>query len=144
MFLHLSVILSGGGGVSASVHAGIHTPRANTPLPSACWDTQCPVHAGIDMATAVDGTHPTGMHSFYRPQRSWGKVIFSEVCVKNSIHRGACMHGVRGRYYKIRSMSGRYTFYWNAFFFYTVYGQVVYKITCPHSFLPAATKLWPR
>ena len=28
-----------------------------------CWDTQCPVHAGINMATAVDGTHPTGMHS---------------------------------------------------------------------------------
>ena len=43
---------------------GIHTPRANTPrLPGACWNTQCPVHAGIDMATAADGTHPTGMHS---------------------------------------------------------------------------------
>ena len=27
----------------------------------------------------------------YRPQRSWGKVIFSEVCVNNSVHRGACM-----------------------------------------------------
>ena len=25
---------------------------------------------------------------FYRPQRSWGKVIFSEACVKNSVHRG--------------------------------------------------------
>ena len=24
----------------------------------------------------------------YRPQRSWGKVIFSEVCVKNSVHGG--------------------------------------------------------
>ena len=24
----------------------------------------------------------------YYPQRSWGKVIFSEVCVKNSVHRG--------------------------------------------------------
>ena len=24
----------------------------------------------------------------YRPQRSWGKVIFSEACVKNSVHRG--------------------------------------------------------
>ena len=42
---------------------------------SACWDTPpawavhagihptCPVHAGIDMATAADGAHPTGMHS---------------------------------------------------------------------------------
>ena len=33
----------------------------------------------------------------YRPQRSWGKVIFSEACVKNSVHRRACMAGgVRG------------------------------------------------
>ena len=24
----------------------------------------------------------------YRPQRSWGKVIFSEACVENSVHRG--------------------------------------------------------
>ena len=29
------------------------------------------------------------MHShYYRPQRSWGKVIFPEACVKNSVHRG--------------------------------------------------------
>ena len=26
----------------------------------------------------------------YRPQRSWGKVIFSEACVKNSVHGGGC------------------------------------------------------
>ena len=99
----------------------------------------------------------------YRSQRSWGKVIFSEACVKNSAHRGGMrgrgvvhgggayivggmhgrghawqggmcggghtwqgggMHGrggrawqggVRGRYYEIRSMSGRYASYWNAF-----------------------------
>ena len=25
---------------------------------------------------------------FYCPQRSWGKVIFSEACVKNSVHKG--------------------------------------------------------
>ena len=86
----------------------------------------------------------------YRPQRSWGKVIFSEACVKNSVHRkgggvrgrkgmcggggmcgrgrswGVCMvggvrgggcawqgRGVRG----IRSMSGLYASYWNAFLF---------------------------
>ena len=40
-------------------------------------------------------------HYFYRPQRSWGKVIFSEACVKNSVHEGggACMAGggMRGR-----------------------------------------------
>ena len=34
---------------------------------------------------------------FYRPQRSWDKVIFSEACVKNSVHgRGGGMRG-RGR-----------------------------------------------
>ena len=25
--------------------------------------------------------HPSGMHSYYRPQRSWGKVLFLQVCV---------------------------------------------------------------
>ena len=25
---------------------------------------------------------------FYRPQRSWGKVIYSVACVKNSVHSG--------------------------------------------------------
>ena len=50
----------------------------DTPQPSACWDTppaQCmlgytphPVHAGIHSplaATAVSGTHPTGIHSCF-------------------------------------------------------------------------------
>ena len=30
---------------------------------------------------------------FYRPQRSWGKVTFSEACVKNSVQRGGCVTG---------------------------------------------------
>ena len=57
--------------------------------PIAFWDT--PLLADIslpEMATGVDGTHPSGMHSSYRPQQSWGKVIFSEACVKNSVYRG--------------------------------------------------------
>ena len=29
----------------------------------------------------------------YRPQRSWGKVIFSEACVENSVHRGGAVRG---------------------------------------------------
>ena len=37
----------------------------------------------------------------YRPQRSWGKVIFSVACVKNSVHRG----GVPGQVHP----PGRYT-----------------------------------
>ena len=28
-----------------------------------------------------------------RPQRSCGKVMFLQACVKNSVHRGACMAG---------------------------------------------------
>ena len=79
----------------------------------------------------------------YRPQRSWGKVIFSETCVKNSFHSGgvhgrghawqaggvrgggggyAWHGGMRGRgahgggdVHGIRSMSGRYASYWNVF-----------------------------
>ena len=38
--------------------------------------------------------------NFYRPQRSWGKVIFSVACVKNFVHRGRYL----GRY-----PLGRYT-----------------------------------
>ena len=35
---------------------------------------------------------------FNRPQRSWGKVIFSEACVKNSVRGGECVvGGVHGR-----------------------------------------------
>ena len=49
MFLHLSVILSTGGGLSAPVHAGIHTPLGR--------------HPPEQTATAADGTHPTGMYS---------------------------------------------------------------------------------
>ena len=48
----------------------------------------------------VGGTHPTGMYSCYHSQNEvWGKVVFSEACVKNSVHRGhvwwgvACMAG---------------------------------------------------
>ena len=33
--------------------------------------------------------------NFYRPQRSWGKIIFSEACVKNSVHRGVLRGGGR-------------------------------------------------
>ena len=52
--------------MSAPVHAGIHTPLGRHPPgrhPHWADSPLCPVHAGKDMATAVDGTHPTGMHS---------------------------------------------------------------------------------
>ena len=41
MFLHVSVILFTGGGVSASVHVGIHTPPRNRPPPGADPPEQC-------------------------------------------------------------------------------------------------------
>ena len=88
----------------------------------------------------------------YRPQRSWAKVIFSQACVKNSVHgggEGVCLSACwdthtppsgadtppgadplpRSRHHppeqtpprqadcSIRSMSGRYASYWNAFLF---------------------------
>ena len=73
-------------------------------------------------------------HPCYHPQRSCGKVIFSQACVKNSVHRGggACMaggvwwglghawqrgtcvaRGICGR--KNCNCSGRYASYWNSF-----------------------------
>ena len=72
MFSRASVILfTGAGGVW-------QTPPADTRPPR--------------MATAADGTHPTGMHSCYRPQQSCGKGnIFTPVC--HSVHGG----GLPGR-----------------------------------------------
>ena len=78
MFLHLSASHFVHKGVSPSVYR--HLPPPQTPpsqcmlgytlplLPDQCmlrYTPPCPVHAGIDMATAADGTHPTGMHSFF-------------------------------------------------------------------------------
>ena len=130
----------------------------------------------ILLAMAANSDVQSFTRTFLPPQQSRGKVIFSEACVKNSVHRGghawqggmcgrgcawqgaymmggmcgrggACvagghawqgdmhggggMHGrgcawqgcawqggMHGRYYEIRSMSGRYTSYWNAFLFH--------------------------
>ena len=38
---------------------GRHPPADTAPVQT----PPCPVHAGTHMATAADGTHPTGMHS---------------------------------------------------------------------------------
>ena len=47
-------------------------------LISVCWNNQiCLMAIFISIST-----------SNYHPQLSWGKVIFSEACVKNSVHRG--------------------------------------------------------
>ena len=48
-----------------------------------------------------------------------GACMAGGVCGRGGMcSRGVCMAGgVRGRYYEIRSMSGRYASYWNAFLF---------------------------
>ena len=38
-----------------------------------------------------------GPWCFYRAERSWGKVIFSEACVKNSVHGGVSRPRPRGQ-----------------------------------------------
>ena len=40
------------------------------------------------------GPNESSNKCYYRPQRSWDKVIFSEACVKNSVHRGGRREGV--------------------------------------------------
>ena len=63
MFLHLSVILSMGGGVCLSA-CWDTTP---TPRPGLPWSTHPPTPSPSrePTATFADGTHPTGMHSCY-------------------------------------------------------------------------------
>ena len=88
--VHRGVSLSRGVSVSVqgfsiqgvSVQGGLC--QVDPPLPYSY------IHAG--------GIHHTGMHScyyinwnYYRPQQSWGKVIFSEACVKNSVHWEGCV-----------------------------------------------------
>ena len=70
----------------------------------------------------------------YRPQRSWAKVIFSQACVCPQGGKGVCLsacwdvppweqtpprsrHPPREADSSIRSTSGRYASYWNAFLF---------------------------
>ena len=86
--------LSVHGGVPASLHAGIHTPPwADTPLPSACWDTPpppCAVHAGI---RATGGRYASHWNAFlftkvsmYHLTKRLGKVtIVSKVRVHVSV-----------------------------------------------------------
>ena len=62
----------------------------------------------------------------------WGACMAEGACVAGGMHGrgGVCMvrgcawqGGMHGRYYEIRSMSGRYTSYWNAFLFWYVFDE---------------------
>ena len=109
----------------------MYTPGADTPHPHS-----------RQTATTADSTHRTGMHSCYRPQRSWAKVMFLQASVILSTGGGGslpqCMLGCqtppgpgtpRTRHpppeadARIRSMSGRYASYWNAFLFLYNFAQ---------------------
>ena len=72
---------------------------------------------------------------YYRPQRSCGKVIFSQACVKNSVHGGGVSAPVHaGIHTHPRAdnprqtpppphdghCNGRYASYWNIFLFQNV------------------------
>ena len=68
---------------------------------------------------------------YYRPQRSFGKVIFSQACVKNSV-RGGCLpqcmlgytHNPPDRPPPADGYcSGQYASYWNAFLLLVVIPQ---------------------
>ena len=106
-------------------------------LPGGWADTPPPHHILWDTVNKWGGTHPTRMHFYYRPQRGCGQgYVFIRVC--DSVNRGGlpqCMLGYHpttppagsshppgsryppppGANSSIRSMSGRYASYWNAF-----------------------------
>ena len=98
----------------------------------------------------------------YRPQRSWGKVMFSVACVKNSVHRGVSdpLHaGIPPQtlwdqtppttrpplgqdppgpdpIQVIWATSGRYASYWNAILFcHSMKKNTVFACSTRHDFI---------
>ena len=61
-------------------------------------------------------THFSQENVYYRPQKKFAKVMFLDLCVSHSVHRGVCI-GRGGQsppligYYGIQSTSGRYVSY---------------------------------
>ena len=64
MFLHLSLILFTGG-VCVWADTPRQTPTPRQTHPQADKHLPPPRQTPLEKATAADGTHPTGMHSFY-------------------------------------------------------------------------------
>ena len=61
--------------------------------PNDAWHKNANSLTGTPRLTIICPHRPGGWPSierpsYYRPQRSWAKVIFSETCVKDSVHRG--------------------------------------------------------
>ena len=74
-----------------------------------------------------------GMHGRGGGMRGRGGMHGRECAWPEGVHgRGHAWQGVgmRGRHYEIRSMSGQYASYWNAFLFITFVPKIS---TCPSS-----------
>ena len=78
---------------------------------------------------SLEGEVQISANGCYLPQRNCGKVIFSQASVSHSVHSGGGVRGgggciartPPGRCCEIRSVSGRYASYWNAFLFYVIF-----------------------
>ena len=86
-FLHLSVILFTGGGVSRPRPGG----GCPGPGPGGCIPACTEADTPQQTATAEDGTHPTGMHSCYRS----GTVNSNTVNSKFHLIRSCCEYLAR-------------------------------------------------
>ena len=73
----------------------------------------CIYHFKLKLLNQAKSSRNNWNITICHPQRSCGKVIFSQACVKNSVHGGGGV--VHGR--KNSNCGGRYTSYWNAFLF---------------------------
>ena len=109
--IHMSVILFTGGGMCGR-DGGVHGGRPRV----------CAVGGMYGRGMCGGGMHGRG-HA-WQGCAWWGHVWQEGMHVKGGMHgKGACVAGgcmvggMRGRYYEIRSMSGRYASYWNAFLF---------------------------
>ena len=106
MFLHLSVILFWGG-VQAQAEGGVCPGGCPGPCPGgvqaqargcipACTEADTPQQ----MVTAADGMHPTGMHSCwmkYLPPATCGNIMFPQMCVIPSVHKGGGIPACNGQ-----------------------------------------------
>ena len=123
IFLHLSVILFTGGKVSASVHAGIAPPRADTPplsrYPQA--DTPHPLGRHTPEQTPPRSRHPPGADTPWSRHTPQSRHPPGADTPKEQTPPWEADSG-------IRSMSGRFASYLNAFLFGKIFAKNCMKI----------------
>ena len=152
IFLHLSVILFTGGRVSASVHAGIAPPRADTLLRSRHAPPEQPHHPWADTpkqtpptpwADTPQSRHTLGADTPWEqtPPRAEtpgadtplrADTLLEQTTPRNRHPPGADTPQEQTPPWEadsgIRSMSGRYASYWNAFLFGKIFAKNCMKI----------------